>query len=66
MSLRREKSASRTRSIDAVRYNKEASWLADKETTVIRMGRQLRREHKLDSGVFANAMELFEKRGPWN
>ena len=49
--------------IDAVKYNKEASGLGEKETTVIRMGRQLLREHKLDSGVFAKAVELFGKQG---
>ena len=49
--------------IDAVKYNKDASGAGEKETTVIRLGRQLLREHKLDSGTFAKAVELFGKQG---
>ena len=49
--------------IDAVKYNKEASGLGEKETTVIRMGRQVLRDHKLDSATFAKAVELFGKQG---
>lgn len=49
--------------IDAVKYNRDAAGLGEKETTVIRLGRQVLREHKLDSGTFAKAVELFGKQG---
>lgn len=49
--------------IDAVKYNRDAAGLGVKETTVIRLGRQVLREHKLDSGTFAKAVELFGKQG---
>ena len=49
--------------IDAVKYNKDAAGLGEKETAVIRLGRQVLREHKLDSGTFAKAVELFGKQG---
>ena len=49
--------------IDAVKYNKDLSGAGEKETVVVRMGRQLLREHKLDSGTFAKAVELFGKQG---
>jgi 4-carboxymuconolactone decarboxylase len=49
--------------IDAVKYNKDAAGFGEKETTVIRLGRQVLREHKLDSGTFAKAVELFGKQG---
>ena len=49
--------------IDVVKYNKDAAGLGEKEGTVIRLGRQVLREHKLDSGTFAKAVELFGKQG---
>ena len=49
--------------IDAVKYNKEVSGAGEKETVVIRLGRQLLREHKLNSDTFAKAVELFGKQG---
>jgi 4-carboxymuconolactone decarboxylase len=49
--------------IDVVKYKKEASGIGEREAAVIRLGRQLLREHKLDSSVFAKAMELFGKQG---
>ena len=49
--------------IDAIKYGKDVSGLGEKEATVIRMGRQLFREHQLDSGTFAKAVELFGKQG---
>jgi 4-carboxymuconolactone decarboxylase len=49
--------------IDVVKYRKEISGLGEKETVIIRAGRQLIREHKLDSGTFAKATELFGKQG---
>lgn len=49
--------------IDTLKYNKDLSGVGEKEAVVIRMGRQLLREHKLDSGTFASAVELFGKQG---
>jgi len=49
--------------IDVVKYNKAISGAGEKETVVIRVGRQLLRERKLDSGTFAKAVELFGKQG---
>ena len=49
--------------IDAVKYNKDAAGLGEKETVVIRLGRQVLRDHKLDSGTFTKAVELFGKQG---
>jgi len=37
--------------------------LSEKDTLIIRFGRQLFREHKLDSALFAKAVELFGKQG---
>jgi len=49
--------------IDAVKYGKDPSGAGEKETVVVRLGRQILREHKLDSGTFAKAVELFGKQG---
>ena len=49
--------------LDVVKYNRDVAGVGEKETVVIRMGRQLLREHKLDSGTFAKAVELFGKQG---
>ena len=49
--------------IDAIKYRKEISGAGEKETVVIRMGRQLFREHKLDSPTFAKALALFGTQG---
>ncbi len=49
--------------IDVIKYRKDVAGVGEKETTVIRIGRQLFREHKLDSGTFAKAVDLFGKQG---
>ena len=49
--------------IDVVKYGKEATGLSEKDTLIIRFGRQLFREHKLDSALFAKAVELFGRQG---
>jgi len=49
--------------IDAIKYGKDVSGLGEKEAVVIRLGRQLFREHKLDADVYAKAIELFGKQG---
>ena len=49
--------------IDVIKYGKDVSGLGEKETVIIRMGRQLFREHKLNPDTFAKAVELFGKQG---
>jgi 4-carboxymuconolactone decarboxylase len=49
--------------IDAVKYGKDISAAGEKETVVVRLGRQIIREHKLDSATFAKAVNLFGKQG---
>jgi len=49
--------------IDAVKYGKDVSAAGEKETVVVRLGRQILREHKLDSATFARAVDLFGKQG---
>jgi len=49
--------------IDAIKYGKDLSGLGEKETVIIRTGRQLFREHKLNSDTFAKSVELFGRQG---
>ena len=49
--------------IDVVRNNRPLAGLDDKDATVIRFGRQLFHDKKVDSATFAKAVELWGKRG---
>jgi 4-carboxymuconolactone decarboxylase len=49
--------------IDVVRYNRPLTGLNDKDATVIRFGRQMLHDKKVDSATFAKAVELWGKRG---
>jgi len=49
--------------IETIRDNKEPNGLGEKETVIIRFGRQLFREKKLSSETFAKARELFGSQG---
>src|SRR5580698_10622023 len=49
--------------IDAVRYNRPLAGLSEKDATVIRFGRQMFHDKKVDSATFAKAVELWGKRG---
>lgn len=51
------------RLIDVVRYNRPLAGLNEKDATVIRFGRQLFHDKKVDSATFAKAVELWGKRG---
>jgi hypothetical protein len=51
------------RLIDVVRYNRALAGLLEKDATVIRFGRQMFHEKKVDSATFAKAVELWGKRG---
>jgi 4-carboxymuconolactone decarboxylase len=49
--------------IDVVRYNRPLGGVNEKDATVIRFGRQMFHDRKVDSAVFAKAVELWGKRG---
>jgi 4-carboxymuconolactone decarboxylase len=49
--------------IDAVRYNRPLAGLNDKDAAVIRFGRQLFHDKRVDSATFAKAIEFWGKRG---
>jgi 4-carboxymuconolactone decarboxylase len=52
-----------TKLVDTVRYERPLAGLNEKDATVIRFGRQLFHDKKVDSGTFAKAVELWGKRG---
>jgi len=49
--------------VDTIRYDREPVGLSAEETVIIRVGRQLMREHRLDPGLYAQAVELFGEKG---
>src|SRR5215471_9464983 len=49
--------------IDAVRNNRPLAGLNEKDATVIRFGRQMFHDKKVDSATFAKAVEFWGKRG---
>ena len=49
--------------IDTIKHDREPVGLSPEETIIIRLGRQLMREHKVDSGVYAEAVRLFGRKG---
>jgi 4-carboxymuconolactone decarboxylase len=49
--------------IDVVRYNRPLAGLNEKDATVIRFGRQMFHDKKVDSATFAKAVEFWSKRG---
>jgi len=49
--------------IDAVRFNRPLTGLNEKDAAVIRFGRQLLNDKKVDSATFAKVVELWGKRG---
>jgi 4-carboxymuconolactone decarboxylase len=49
--------------IDVVRSNRPVTGLNEKDATVIRFGRQMLHDRKVDSATFAKAVELWGKRG---
>jgi hypothetical protein len=51
------------KAIDTVKFNRPIEGLAEDETVVIQMGRQILRDHKLDSELYAHAVKLFGRRG---
>ena len=51
------------KTIDIVRRNGTLTGVDEKDAAVIRFGRQLLHDGKMDSGTFAKAAELFGKKG---
>ena len=49
--------------IDTIKYDKEPVGLSPEETVIIKVGRQIMREHKLDSALYAEAVKLFGRKG---
>jgi len=49
--------------IDVVRNNRALTGVDENDSTVIRFGRQMLRDRKMDSATFAKAVELFGRRG---
>lgn len=49
--------------VDTIKYDREPVGLSPEETLIIRFGRQLMREHRVDSEVFAEAVRLFGRKG---
>ncbi len=51
------------KAVDVVKFNRPVEGLDEEETVVIQMGRQILRDHKLDSQMFARAVRLFGRQG---
>jgi 4-carboxymuconolactone decarboxylase len=49
--------------IDTIKYDREPVGLSPEETLIIKFGRQIMREHKLDSELFAEAVQHFGRKG---
>jgi 4-carboxymuconolactone decarboxylase len=49
--------------IDAIKYDKDVSGLGEKESLIIRYGRQLNREKRVSPDLFAQAVALFGRQG---
>jgi 4-carboxymuconolactone decarboxylase len=49
--------------IDTVRYQRPLAGLNEKDATVMRLGRQMFHDKKVDSATFAKALEFWGKRG---
>ena len=49
--------------IDTIKYDREPTGLSPEETLIIKFGRQIMREHKLDSELFAEAVKHFGRKG---
>jgi len=49
--------------IDTIKFDREPKDLSPEETVIIKVGRQIMREHKLDSELYAEAVRLFGRKG---
>ncbi|HEU4617431.1 MAG TPA: hypothetical protein VFV10_05285 [Gammaproteobacteria bacterium] len=49
--------------VDTIKYDREPAGLSPEETVIIKLGRQLMREHKVDPDLYAEAVKLFGRKG---
>jgi 4-carboxymuconolactone decarboxylase len=49
--------------IDTIKYDREPVDLSPEETLIIKLGRAIMRDHKVDSALYAEAEQLFGRRG---
>ena len=49
--------------IDAVKFNKDVTGLPEKDSTVIRLGRALFRDHKVSAELWAKTVDVFGRQG---
>jgi 4-carboxymuconolactone decarboxylase len=49
--------------IDTIKFNREPAGLSPEETVIIRLGRAILRDHKVDSALYAEAEKLFGRQG---
>lgn len=49
--------------VDTIKFNKDVAGLGEKEMTIVQYGRQLLREKKVSSDLFARAVKLFGYQG---
>jgi len=49
--------------IDTIKYDREPVGLSPEETVIIKLGRAIMRDHKVDSMLYAEAEQLFGPRG---
>ena len=49
--------------IDAIKYDRPVTGLSRQESLIINYGRQILRDHRLDSELFAEAVALFGRQG---
>lgn len=49
--------------IDTIKFDREPSGLSPEETVIIKLGRAIMRDHKVDSALYAEAEALFGRRG---
>lgn len=49
--------------IEAIKYDRDVAGLAAEDSLIIRVGRQLLREHRLSSDLYAEAVQRFGQRG---
>ena len=49
--------------IDTIKYNREPKDLSPEETLIIKLGRAIMRDHKVDSALYAEAEKMFGRTG---
>ena len=63
MNQRAVKAGVDSKVIDVIRHNATLTGVNEQDATVIRFGRQMFTDRKVDSATFAKAVELFGQRG---